>query len=299
MCLRSRVRTCWPVGTDQETFQLESDRLTETVRLLRPFGRMSDAGRPGRVPSTASTQDASSGFEVKRCDRRIILRVSGVSLRPKRNSQLAASVETAADLVHVCRKLMSRQMVVFPGSTAARAAARSQYPGRRRLQLGCLPAGVQRWCLLHHRLCRQSSGRGKDPSVTSCSDTPGYSLVESCDPSKVPITGGGTTTRVLKAQSPPADSSLRAGPPTASARADGVSPASLLSLLRGLRGMRLGVALHQEPWGNPRPAGSPPAPSPPGSIHRASHSGCPGLSVRVVCMTLSALGRSFRRERAK
>ena len=55
--------------------------------------------------------------------------MSGVSLRPKRNSQLAASVETAADLVRVCRKLMSRRMVVFPGSTAARVTARSRYPG--------------------------------------------------------------------------------------------------------------------------------------------------------------------------
>lgn len=76
VCLRTRVWTCWPVGTGQETFQLESDRLTEKVRLLHPFGRMLDAGRPGRVRSTASTQDASSYFDVKRCDREIILGVS-------------------------------------------------------------------------------------------------------------------------------------------------------------------------------------------------------------------------------
>nr|CAI9710151.1 unnamed protein product [Rangifer tarandus platyrhynchus] len=65
VCLRTRVRTCWPVGTDQETFQLESDRLTEKVHLLHPFGRMLDAGRRGRMPSTASTQDASSYFDVE------------------------------------------------------------------------------------------------------------------------------------------------------------------------------------------------------------------------------------------
>ena len=45
-CLRIRVWTCWPVRTDQETFQLESERLTEKVHLLHPFDQMLDAGHP-------------------------------------------------------------------------------------------------------------------------------------------------------------------------------------------------------------------------------------------------------------
>ena len=48
-CLRTRVQNCWPVGTNQEIFQLEREGLTEKAHLLHPFGQMLDAGRPWDV----------------------------------------------------------------------------------------------------------------------------------------------------------------------------------------------------------------------------------------------------------
>lgn len=76
MCLRIRVWTCWPVRTDQETFQLEGERLMEKGHLLHHLTKCWMPATPGRMPATASTQDASSYFDVKRCDGRIILSVS-------------------------------------------------------------------------------------------------------------------------------------------------------------------------------------------------------------------------------
>ena len=46
VCLRIRVWTCWSVRTDQETFQLEGERLMEKVHLLHTFDQMLDAGHP-------------------------------------------------------------------------------------------------------------------------------------------------------------------------------------------------------------------------------------------------------------
>lgn len=119
---------------------------------------------PGMLPSNASIQDASSYFDVKRCDRRIILSVSsGKSVTQEQ--QQAGCFGGDSSWFGVCPSEADEPP---DGGVALGAQLHGplqglRYPGHQLLQLGCLPAGVQRWYLLHQRLDEQISGWGQGP----------------------------------------------------------------------------------------------------------------------------------------
>ena len=70
---------CGPVGQYGPTKRLSSWRASASWKKCTFCTHLTKCwmpATPGRMPATASTQDASSYFDVKRCDRRIILSVS-------------------------------------------------------------------------------------------------------------------------------------------------------------------------------------------------------------------------------
>ncbi|CAB1344272.1 unnamed protein product, partial [Coregonus sp. 'balchen'] len=150
---------------DQEVFQVEMSRETGNRKsaFRTAAGKYWTLTATGGLQCTASTKSANSHFDLEWREGKVSLRASnGKYVAAKRNGQLAATIDNAAEAEQFLMKLINRPIIVLRGEHGF---------------IGCRKGKF--WCV------------GEESAVVCSGDTPTYFLFELCDYNKMAVRAPG------------------------------------------------------------------------------------------------------------
>ncbi|AWP05318.1 Fascin [Scophthalmus maximus] len=175
---------------DQEVFQLEMSREDRKCAFRTAAGKYWTLTATGGLQCTASTKSANSFFELEWRDGRVCVRAAnGKYVIAKKNGQLAATVDNAAEAEQFLMKLINRPIIVLRGEHG--------FIGVRKAGVATLDSNRASYDVFQLEFhngaysLKDSQGKywcvGDDTAVACSSSTPVQFLFEFCDLNKMAI----------------------------------------------------------------------------------------------------------------